>query len=619
MAKQVVNPIERHIEKGVLGVAGIALIGVIVMFGVRSPNQVEIGDEMVTPSEIDAKLARQASEVRDRISSSQPTEVAFEPLGDQFAAALEPFKLAGLPLELPAALLCGPETPFADPKGAKPGQAQLVKVQTLDKPLVTYGRSTYELQGGSVFTAANWVTVASLLNRETQAKAQGLEYGSQRKDVVFGPPQMQRRAMRADGTWSDDDWNTVEAWPATKTPPPPRIVFVDEDGTQVVPRNSRTSVDNFYEDINLPEMQMDILRPLMPDVFNGAEWAIPPVVPCMDILRMDDDYFNAAVVEPTPQEDLIDRTGLCTINAAVEEEENLAPKQKIDKLFAQGIEWLAHAKATNNINEANMAFNNFTDITHDSSATPAQKNRAKRLQKNAEQAGRDITRIVRRGGGRGGLPAQQEQVRKLHPTQLIWMHDAAPGSLESGNAYQYRIRATLFNRLAGEPTKFDNAENAKVFFIPGDWSPPSDPVVIPATSEFYVTGIDNRKGTAKVEMYQWFDGYWVTTRVNFEVGEKVAAKKRAEVPDPDSPGDVDRASVPFDTGFTVLQIDSDRMQREKKSRGGGIRFQDALSKGGSVLLVGMNGEVVERFVSMDKANPEKKAASGRVWRPAKKR
>ena len=357
----------------------------------------------------------------------------------------------------------------------------------------------------------------------------------------------------------------------------------------------------------------------MPDVFNGAEWTIPPVVPSLDILRMDDDYFNAALVEPTPREELIDRTGLCTITATVEKEEELTPRQKIEKGFAQGIELLAHAKATKSIDEATMAFNNFTEITLDSSATPAQKNRALRLQVDAEQAMRDIARGARRGGGRGGLPAQQQQARKLHPTQLIWMHDAAPGSIESGNAYQYRIRATLFNRLAGEPTKFDNAENAKVFFIPGDWSPPSDPVVIPATSEFYVTGIDNRKGTAKVEMYQWFDGYWVTTRVNFEVGEKVAAKKRAEVPDPDSPGDVDRANVPFDTGFTVLQIDSDRMQREKKSRSGGIRFQDGLSKGGSVLLVGMNGEVVERFVSTDKANPQKKAASGRVWRPAKKR
>ena len=156
MAKQVVNPIERHLEKGLLGVFGIVLIAVIVMYAVRSPNQVEIGGEMVTPGEIDVKLAQQASDVRDRISSHEPKEVQFEPLADQFAAAMDPFKTNNLPIDLRAAVSIGPEVPFVDPKGAKPGQAQLVKVQTLDKPLVTHGRSTYELQGGNVFRPANW-------------------------------------------------------------------------------------------------------------------------------------------------------------------------------------------------------------------------------------------------------------------------------------------------------------------------------------------------------------------------------------------------------------------------------------------------------------------------------
>ncbi|MCH7924476.1 MAG: DMT family transporter [Planctomycetes bacterium] len=150
MAKQVVNPIERHVEKAVLGVAGIALIAVIVMYAVRSPNQVEIGGEMVTPGEIDAKLAQQAVDVRDWISSHQPKEVPFEPLADQFATALEWFKRNNLPTELRAGVSIGPEVPFVDPKGAKPGQAQLVKVLTLGKPLVErYGaiESTFLVMG----------------------------------------------------------------------------------------------------------------------------------------------------------------------------------------------------------------------------------------------------------------------------------------------------------------------------------------------------------------------------------------------------------------------------------------------------------------------------------------
>ena len=92
-----------------------------------------------------------------------------------------------------------------------------------------------------------------------------------------------------------------------------------------------------------------------------------------------------------------------------------------------------------------------------------------------------------------------------------------------------------------------------------------------------------------------------------------------ELPDPEDPDEIDRAEVDFDTGFSVLRIDWDRMQREKKRRGSGVRFQDSLSKGSAVLLVGYSGAIVERFVSTDKANPSKKSAASRVWRPAGKR
>ena len=39
MAKQLVNPLERHVEKAVVGVAGVILIGVIAQYVVSSPNR----------------------------------------------------------------------------------------------------------------------------------------------------------------------------------------------------------------------------------------------------------------------------------------------------------------------------------------------------------------------------------------------------------------------------------------------------------------------------------------------------------------------------------------------------------------------------------------------------
>ena len=72
MAKQLVNPIERHVEKAVLGLTGLALAAVIALYLVTSPNQIELGQEKVSPSTIDGKVAKKAADVVGRIRAADP-------------------------------------------------------------------------------------------------------------------------------------------------------------------------------------------------------------------------------------------------------------------------------------------------------------------------------------------------------------------------------------------------------------------------------------------------------------------------------------------------------------------------------------------------------------------
>ena len=67
MAKQLVNPIERHVEKAVLGLTGLALIAAIGLFLVSSPNQLELGGQAVKPGTIDQVVAQKAASVREAI------------------------------------------------------------------------------------------------------------------------------------------------------------------------------------------------------------------------------------------------------------------------------------------------------------------------------------------------------------------------------------------------------------------------------------------------------------------------------------------------------------------------------------------------------------------------
>jgi hypothetical protein len=72
MAKQLVHPIERHVEKAVLGLTGLALLTAIALYGVTSPNQIPLGQEKVSPGTIDSKVAQKAAEVVGRLRAAEP-------------------------------------------------------------------------------------------------------------------------------------------------------------------------------------------------------------------------------------------------------------------------------------------------------------------------------------------------------------------------------------------------------------------------------------------------------------------------------------------------------------------------------------------------------------------
>ena len=623
MAKQVVGPLERHVEKAVLALTGIGLIGVIAMYLVTSPNQIDLDGEMVTPHTLEGKLARKAADAQQQIGRGRVDEQEFEPLAAQFVEALDPFGGGNLSVELASGVMFGPEVPIVDLGGVPVGESELVEGVRLGKSEVESGRSVYVLgEEGSVSeVAANWVTVSVLFNREEQAKLQAREYGNLRKNVIFGPVELQRRVERADGTWSDDDWELVEAWPKARPPEPPEIPFVEEDGVLIVPEDDRDNVERFRDTLGEPRMQLGLVRPLMVDIVVGKPWALPALVPYPELLRMDDDFLHPDSIEPLPEVDLEDRYLQRRVEETVTETVELTPTQERAAQFKEGERILAGAYVSRSEMEATLAFNTFIEIFQDREASRSEKARAQRKAEEAEQLIRDIDRDKRRrdkdhtrpGPGDGA----EEKERELQPRQQLWAHDAQPGSVKSGDTYQYRIRATLYNRLAGEPSRFKDPENARVLFIPGKWSEPSDPVFIEPVNQVFATGADARKKTVKLELYQWFDGVWVTSRANFGVGDRVKLVKREPVPARDNPEEADYPEVTFEANANVVSIEFERPFRERKGRGDEVRFQETLTTDYSVVLVNAGGELEERFIPRDKGHPEKRTLAAQVYREPK--
>lgn len=617
MAKQLVNPLERHVEKAVVGVAGLILIGVIARFVVTSPNKMELGQENVTPATIDSRIAQKALSIQERLRQAQAEVEKPEPLADDFSKAVAPLR----PDPLPLVASLKPEVPIVDRGGAKLGDAKLVTVLPLPKPAVTTGRTTWELRstapGGSTitqtsFTATNWVTVSSIIDVKAQSAQQRIDYMPALGDVYFGPMQLERRARRPNGAWSDEDWKAVENWPPVNPPRQPRIEFVETAGRFSAPRDLQQAVAGYLEAVSKPALQLDMLRPMPPYRSNGSIWKFPYIGGCESVLRQDDEFmFPNEPPAGVPQ----DRYGFCR-GVAEELPEAAKVQAELDSIEKQ----IATAVQNLNPDMAVAAYNRAVELGQDPAAGAREKAKAQDLKTQASAAESDIRRKIRIGGAAPVVPGQAgpaKAAREKLPQQQGWVVDAGPASIPFEGVFQYRIRATLLNRWLGEPERFRNPTDAAVVFVTGAWSEPTDPIVIPPDFEFYVTGADEKDKQASIEMFRWYEGVWVQARrAKLGIGDRVAIESTCKVPSLDNPDVAEDAKVEFDGKGLLLDVDFDRTHREKRKGGGkaGVKM-GPVERSTSVAYMDANGELQERWVTIDKGHPGKRSVAERLWKP----
>jgi hypothetical protein len=620
MAKQLVNPIERHVEKAVLGIAGLLLIGVVVKYVFTSPNKIELGQDPVTPSAIDAKLSQKANEILDRIRNARPQEVQHDPLYDDFLAVLAPLKGDALPL----AVALGPPVPLIDSPEAVAGRATLVKVQRPDKPAYSFGRNTMlvkDAQGSEIRRPTDWVTISVMLDVKAQSDLQRKTWGATKADVIYVLPEMQRRMRRPDGSWSDEDWQMVKCWPALTLPPPPPIRLLEDGDKIVVSKDDQRAFEKYDADLLDPFLQLNALRPHPPEVVNdGNPWRFPIVTSYDDVLKQDDEYLHP---QDPPLASPTDRYGFKSVESSKPVKVPKTPAE----VFAQDLEsarkLLDEARKTRSKNDATTAFNQAQSINSNLQAPADVREKAGRLMKEADLLIQDIAHGAAPpvpGGKRPGPQPEVQPARVKLANQQIWAHDWAADSTINGETYQYRIRIRVLNRLAGYPESFEDPKNAGVVFIAGEWSEPTDPIKVPDAALFFVTRDDPKRREIAVEFFRWYDGVWVSSAAaKFNEGDRLSYETRTKVPKLEDRTAADTPLVSFSADMTLLDIDFAKSHRERKSGTGaaGVKFGQATTTT-SAVFVDSGGRLMERVVSVDKAHPAKREAAAKVWVPLKK-
>jgi len=620
MAKQLVNPIERHLEKGILGVAGLALVGSIVLYVVRTPNRTELAGESVAPSSIDGKIGAKAVEAVGRLRSAPTKTTVPDPLFETYNGSLTPVKAE----PLASAVALGPVVPVVDTGGGAGGPAGLAKVLTPGKPTITHGRGTFitfNAAAQKVYIPSDWVSISAVWDVKAQRDAQIREYGPTQPDVVFAPGEIQRRLQRPDGSWSDGDWKDVESAPAAMLPKEPVIRLLADGKTIEVDRDTLKDLDRFKGELAHPNMQLEVLRPLPPEMAPPTKWRFPKITTYREVQMEDEEFLFP---NDPPSSDPPDRYGVNPDAAITKAVKQLTPAEQVAKDLTEGEALLESAKRTRSKNDATRAYNRAVTIAADRTVSASDKRRAEALKAAADQEIKDIERERLTKGvnvAPTGEPDSNKPKREKTPAQQVWVHDAGIGSVQNGATYQYRLRFRILNVLAGAPHKFEKPENAAVLFIHGDWSAPCDPVTIEPAVEFYVTGEDSKDREISIDFFRWYLGVWVkpARRMKAGIGDALADRQRVPVPALDDPTAADNAEVEFQADAVVVDVDLDRPIRERRSgsSASGVKFGPLVPSTAAV-LVDSEGRLSERWVPVDKNHPGKKEAGQKIWSPTRR-
>jgi hypothetical protein len=463
----------------------------------------------------------------------------------------------------------------------------------------------------------DWVTVSTLFDREAQTELQRRAYGSKWAEVVFAPAELQRREQRPDGSWSDEDWVDVETWPTARLPAVPEVPLID-DGKQVtVRREDFRPVEKFLEAVKRAPEQLECLRPLPPRERSSQSWGLPVITSESDVSKQDDEYLYAkGQTGQTQAPTFLARypSWLRKEEATSSESEEELPAKQIAKRFQEAESLMKRAEETGNPQDAIAAYNKYQDIENDAAASSSDRSKARRGKAAADQLGKDIKFGQKKptSPGTPGVPI----AREVSPVQQIWAHDARPGSIVNGKTYQYRIRPVLVNPLVGVPEKFENPQDAKVVLVAGDWSEPSDAVGIEPATRFFVSRSDKEKKEVILDLYQWFRGVWLYHRAKSTVGGKVDITEKMDTPDPDNPTtEVYRRDVRINGDATIVDIDFDRLFRDRQERGG-VRI-GAAQRTTAVVFMDGQGRLLTRIELADKNDPIRREMKAREWKKPK--
>ncbi|MEP0843309.1 MAG: hypothetical protein HRF43_11455 [Phycisphaerae bacterium] len=602
MAKQNVTFIERHVEKIVVGVTGAVLLATIVLFGVSSPNKIEVGGEELAPKDFYARLGEAANTARTRLRSG-----TLDPLPPVPRLAISddkgPFERAGGLVKLePLPTFLPPGTPIPGAEATGPaGRIELARILPPKSITVREGRSRGKIpppelipvgQSAPAVTPLEpppddhvWALVVAGIDRKAQkALFEAAGYEKSFAQLIVAAVEVERQTLGSNGQWG-----------AAEIVNPPRIFAtkvligaetikpVEQEGQMIFTDPDRKYVSDYRAALYTPEAQNMILRPAIQDALdNPLAWAPPKKLPGFEFQldrfgvryprmvggKIVSRAGQVGPVGPTARPQPQPQPGANQARLEMEAKKQARELVEQAKTLIKNREFL---KAQEKLEEANGYAQMLTERERKDIYDLMQS-----ILKDVEQQKHELDR---RAQIEGALSIQQLG----EDQEPLWVTDL---SVRSGQTYRYRVRVAAFNDYAGMLGHVKNPADAEKVLLKGEWSEWSEPITITPTVQVFFTEAKtgpNGGKIARMQVFQWSRGEWKETTREFEVGQKLAFKAAANMP-----------QVEYDG--TVVSVDSGHPYRPRARAALAADVQtDVLT------LVNANGEVEERYAAEDKA------------------
>lgn len=624
-SNNILQLIETHVEKGLLGLAVLFALGLAGYYLVLGPNRIEYNGTQVGPDEIDEAVAQQAERLRTAYRNAEPQLPAVPAYAGQLQASFsagifanEP-NVPAVPRELRVATAFGPPLPPLPGLEEEERNIVLADVLPPTKPVTLTGSSLLFHQ--AVITAQTtgttppptavaaaapeaeekaWVTVGAWLPREAQKREMTKhKYAGYRAHVDVTGVELQRQELLPSGEYSD--WEDVPTSLAALKFDIPSPVF-DERSGEVLNRND---LNTKLEEVKAN--QPLVLQPPFYDIEAGDDWDVPfPSLRAKDEVPVEESKKPEPKPEEAPRPSRPPPVGLPPgigggpggrppgVGYPPGGGATRAPRAADDTKTAREQASQHWSDAQKNYRQGNLQ-GAATDCQWIIDNVAQHKNRG--LEKKAKHMKQAIQRKQDRGRKSEAVAFVRNDNADKDPG--VWFHD---DSVEPGKTYRYRMRVRIWNRYVGKRDVLQDPTNAEKTELTGEWSLPSDPVTVAPETFFFVRGATS-DDAVNVEVFKRYRGDWYKESFTVRVGDEIGELRDVKTAEVDDKGNAVRSAVDFRTGAVVLDIRNERnLPVRQSSSDGQFRYYPA----DAMLLTYLapaDGQVIQRIDRDDRASP----------------